>query len=299
MKKQFFIVVLAFLLLGANIHLYHIKNSENQLLQFEYVSKKPKIKILLLGDSFAAYGIKNSTELGLVNFSYPGDHFGDMYFKLKSIQTFDVLILNTDPHLFNKEVGKISSKYKNKASNVSSIKKVLPILNATYRYEYGKFLVNNLVRFANTNSSDQKSIFYDSSWNLKRSNQYNWKENLNKDRELIFFKNQFKSSDEFYKNNYSYLDSIHSYCKEYGIKVIWLELPVSKEYGKMIDDIKPQIKTISDSLSKKYSLVGHLKYDSLYYSYGYHFLDPVHLNNLGSNEFNKVFIEDLKIAIQN
>lgn len=163
------------LLVASNYHLITIKKNENQLLQFENVSNQSKQNILLLGDSFAAYGVSNSKNIGLLNFAYPGDQFCDMYFKLKSVSPPEYLILNTDPHLFLKDAESVSIKYQRKVENQNWWEELVPIINANYRYEYGKYLANNIYRLLGSGEWNKKSIYFDDDWNLKRANQYNWK----------------------------------------------------------------------------------------------------------------------------
>ena len=299
MKKYLYIsaIILACLFLS-NLHYRNLKINENHIQQWNYYLRdyKPTGKeILVLGDSYSAYSIWRRCNLDIVNFAYPGDHYGDMFFKLKSFSVQSkpsMVLLALDPHLFKKDPSNLSLKYHgfNRGSG-KTLLSTFPLLDERNRIEYGKILSTKLLYLLR--NRETKSIYYDQDMNLRRAVQYRWDQKENKGVALRRSFNDFFSKPFNIETNLIYLDSIINYCSSEQIPVLVNKSPISSDYAQLIDSLDSGVQTTIASRIE--SLIIHnYDYSMCFENADSLFMDPVHLNDLGAVIFSKKLCSDLE-----
>lgn len=300
-KFIIYIVIILGLFFLLNKIYINIQQDENHMLQYQNFQKKNKSsKILILGDSYSAYGIQPKHFEGeIFNFAFPGDNLKEMEEKLKiSIQKggFQQVILASDYHLFKKKF-KISPKYQSifEPEKMNFMQKNIPLFYSKNRYALGKIGISFVYHAIKSRQFKVlKSIYFDEDLSLRKRNQYKWSENKNKDRKLKEALKDFFSDSLNLEKNIKHYQNIINLCKYNNIELIGLRHPVSNEYHNYLLTHYPKelqkIDSLKNIIFQDLTFIDHQK---LFQNHQDYFIDAIHLNLKGAEVFSEKLKSDL------
>ena len=273
----------------------------------QHLAQAPKV--LFLGDSHVAYGIRNS-ELphGWKNLSYPGDKYGDMLLKLEYLKSRgllpQLLVLQMDPHKWAVTTGYLDgtrylpllpielvgeiANWDIAEKGWNSLYVHLPVASPAFREELFRVLVRD-VGAALRGQSLPQLIELDSLNDWQTTEDGKWAVLGTRERmqatqqkvELHFGNGGLDSV------NVRYLRQILAFCAANQVKVVGIQMPVTPLYregreAKMSDfplnPVSFPVLNFTDSLSNRETC----------------FSDPNHLNVRGSRLFTPLVVRELQ-----
>ncbi len=99
------------------------------------------------------------------------------------------------------------------------------------------------------------------------------------------------------KEMITYFNKIMALCRENGIKVVLLSMPVSNEYYNATFEVAnvDQLNTEVDSLVRLYKDIAiQLNYEKVFFDHPEYFYNPDHLNPLGADSVSRLIKQDLE-----
>jgi hypothetical protein len=285
---------------------FSVHNKLNNMMDKQFAEYDDTLQYLALGNSHNCINthiLENS-----FNYGSPSENFIQSYYKLKYIleksgKKPEYIILQADPSSFGP---KISDRYEYnsywiKYIDYVELAKVKDSKDMLFKWLEGRFF-----SYVGNYKDVQLSILYRIKFkNIEMYHGYrphrdfrNFANEADKQKVAFDKANLILSKDEYFDPAIRvYFEKILQLCQSYGVQVIMVRMPMTKEFNEEEAKLVPIDKLDKDleAITSKYPVFkGTYDYHLLFIDHPEYFFDPDHLNIKGSDLFTTQLAKDLK-----
>jgi hypothetical protein len=313
MSRKFIIRLILFLSLLVVISIaldrsfkaFSVHNTLNNMMDRQFAEYDDTLKYLALGNSHNC--INTHILKNCFNYGSPSENFIQSYYKLKYIlektgKKPEYLILQADLSSFGP---KISDRYEYNSYWIKYIdyRELARIKNSKdmlYHWLEGKFF-----SYVGNYKDVQLSIYY--RMKIKQIEMYhgyrphrdyhNFADEPDKQKTAWDKANLILSKEVYFDPAIKvYFEKILQLCQVYGVRVIMVRMPMTKEFNEEEAKLVPADKLIAEvnAITSRYPVfAGSLDYHLLFVRHPEYFFDPDHLNIMGADLFTTQLARDL------
>ena len=313
MSRKFVIRLILFLSLLVVISIaldrsfkaFSVHNTLNNMMDRQFAEYDDTLKYLAMGNSHNC--INTHILENCFNYGSPSENFIQSYYKLKYIlektgKKPEYLILQADLSSFGP---KISDRYEYnsywiKYIDYMELARIRNSKDMLYHWLEGKFF-----SYVGNYKDVQLSIYY--RMKIKQIEMYhgyrphrdyhNFADEPDMQKTAWDKANLILSKEEYFDPAIKvYFEKILQLCQVYGVRVIMVRMPMTKEFNEEEAKLVPADKLIAEvnAITSRYPVfAGSLDYHLLFVRHPEYFFDPDHLNIMGADLFTTQLARDL------